>query len=123
MNAGFVLTLTWLGCQACGREARWAALRLCLLLARLKQFRSAHLDRFAPGLVRLGVTFRKRSVSIMWKQIRRCVKRCSIGLTGGGAILFQAQGCNLDPDIALRAGISAGSDLAIFLLQNLAASV
>lgn len=59
----------------------------------------------------------------MWKQIGRCVKWCSLGLTGSGAILFQAQGCNLDPDIALRAGISAGSDIAIFLLQNLAAGV
>ena len=38
-----------------------------------------------------------------------------------GACVFQ--GCAIDPDIRLRAGISFGSDLAIFLLQNLAASV
>jgi len=33
------------------------------------------------------------------------------------------QGCAIDPDIGLRAAISFGSDTAIFLLQNLAASI
>lgn len=46
-----------------------------------------------------------------------------LGLLSGGAVLWQAAGCTVDPDIFLRATISAGSDLAIFLLENLAASL
>ena len=38
-----------------------------------------------------------------------------------GACVFQ--GCVVDPDIALRAGMSLGSDIAIFMLQNLSASL
>ena len=38
----------------------------------------------------------------------------------GGCLL---QGCTIDPDVQLRAFISAASDFSIFLLQNLAASV
>jgi hypothetical protein len=42
-----------------------------------------------------------------------------------GGCLFQ--GCaiipGLDPDLALRAGLTFGSDLAIFLLENLAAGL
>jgi hypothetical protein len=38
----------------------------------------------------------------------------------GGCLL---QGCTIDPDILLRASISAASDLSIFLLQNLAVSI
>ena len=33
------------------------------------------------------------------------------------------QGCVVDPDIGLRAIVSLGSDVAIFLLQNLAVSI
>lgn len=40
---------------------------------------------------------------------------------GAGGFLFQ--GCIADPDIFLRAGLSAGSDLAIFLLENLAVAI
>lgn len=42
--------------------------------------------------------------------------------TGIGLYLFQS-GCAIDPDIILRAGISASSDLAIFLLENLSTSI
>ena len=40
-----------------------------------------------------------------------------------GAVMFQAAGCTVDPDIILRAGISTGADFAIFLLENLAAGI
>lgn len=33
--------------------------------------------------------------------------------------LLQAGNCSVDPDILLRAGLSAGTDTAIFLLENL----
>ena len=33
------------------------------------------------------------------------------------------QGCGVDTDILLRAGLSFGSDAAIFLLENLVASL
>lgn len=33
------------------------------------------------------------------------------------------QGCVIDPDIQLRSLVSLGSDVAIFLLQNLAVSI
>ncbi|UCE62344.1 MAG: hypothetical protein JSU63_11645 [Phycisphaerales bacterium] len=44
-------------------------------------------------------------------------------LVGAGTGVFQLAGCSVDPDIILRAGLSAGSDLAIFLLENLANSL
>ncbi len=33
------------------------------------------------------------------------------------------QGCAIDPDIQLRAAVSLGSDIAIFLLDNLAVAI
>jgi hypothetical protein len=59
---------------------------------------------------------------IMQRRIERWLKWCLAG-TGAGVVLFQVQGCTLDPDIYLRAGVSLGSDVAIFLLENLAASL
>jgi len=41
---------------------------------------------------------------------------------GAGFGVLAVQGCGLDPDIQLRAALSAGADLAIFLLENLTAS-
>jgi hypothetical protein len=58
----------------------------------------------------------------MQKRFERWLKWC-LTSTGAGAILFQAQGCTIDPDIFLRALISVGSDTAIFLLENLSASI
>ena len=58
----------------------------------------------------------------MQKRIERWLRWCLAG-TGAGAVLFQAQGCSIDPDIWLRAVISVGSDTAIFLLENLSASL
>lgn len=52
------------------------------------------------------------------KKMRAC-----LGLLASGTLLWQAAGCMVDPDIFLRAGISAGSDLAVFLLDNLVASI
>ncbi len=40
-----------------------------------------------------------------------------------GGFLGQMSGCLLDPDILLRAGLSVGSDLTVFLLENLFASI
>ena len=62
----------------------------------------------------------------MRRQIKRLLKWWYVA--GAGIGVFQAQGClfdpnMLDPDITLRAGLSAGSDLAIFLLENLANSL
>lgn len=51
-----------------------------------------------------------------WKAITRwCVACVGFGV-------FAVQGCSVDPDIQLRAALAAGSDLAIFLLQNVANS-
>lgn len=47
---------------------------------------------------------------------RRRWLHLAIALTG---IVF-LQGCTVDPDLWLRAAVSAGSDTAIFLLENLA---
>lgn len=52
---------------------------------------------------------------------RRVLRWLSLG--SAGALVFQAAGCMIDPDIVLRAGISASADLAIFLLENLAAGL
>lgn len=52
---------------------------------------------------------------------RRFLRWLSLG--SAGAVVFQAAGCMVDPDIVLRAGISASADLAIFLLENLAAGL
>lgn len=49
--------------------------------------------------------------------------RSFLSAVASGAVLWQAAGCVVDPDIILRAGISAGSDIAVFLLENLAASL
>lgn len=46
-----------------------------------------------------------------------------LAVLASGAVLWQTAGCMVDPDIILRAGISAGSDIAVFLLENLAASI
>ncbi|MCH7807625.1 MAG: hypothetical protein IIB60_00245 [Planctomycetes bacterium] len=56
----------------------------------------------------------------MRTRIQRWIKRLGLAGAGAGALLFQAQGCSLDPDLALRAAVSVGSDVAIFLLENLA---
>ncbi len=40
-----------------------------------------------------------------------------------GLFLAQVGGCTVDPDILLRAGLSFASDLTIFLLDNLVASL
>ncbi len=40
------------------------------------------------------------------------------GLVAVGAVLLQTQ-CAVDPDLTLRTGVSLGTDLAIFLLENL----
>ena len=58
----------------------------------------------------------------MRKRVERWLKWCLAG-TGTGVLLLQAQGCVVDPDIFLRAGITFGSDVAVFLLQNLTASL
>jgi len=39
-----------------------------------------------------------------------------------GAVLLQTQ-CSVDPDLALRTGVSLGTDAAIFLLENLVRGV
>ena len=57
----------------------------------------------------------------MQKQIQRLLRWWYVA--GAGAGLLAVQGCNIDPDIKLRAALSAGSDLAIFLLENLAHSL
>jgi len=44
-------------------------------------------------------------------------------LVGSGGLLLQASGCGIDPDIVLRSVISFGSDAAIFVLENLFASL
>jgi hypothetical protein len=60
---------------------------------------------------------------VMQRRIERWLKWWCLAGTGTGVALFQAQGCSVDPDIWLRAGITFGSDAAIFLLENLAASL
>ena len=40
-------------------------------------------------------------------------------MVGGGWCLLQMGSCTVDPDIILRAGLAAGSDFSIFLLENL----
>ena len=59
----------------------------------------------------------------MRTRIQRWVRWLALAGVGGGALMFQAQGCSLDPDIALRAAVSVGSDMAIFLLENLAVGI
>ncbi|MCH7704417.1 MAG: hypothetical protein IIB61_04830 [Planctomycetes bacterium] len=46
-------------------------------------------------------------------------------LMAGGCLagVCMMQGCGVDTDILLRAGLSFGSDAAIFLLENLVASL
>ncbi len=44
-------------------------------------------------------------------------------LVGSGGVMLQAAGCGIDPDIVLRSALSFGSDAAIFLLENLFASL
>jgi len=39
-----------------------------------------------------------------------------------GVVLLQTQ-CAIDPDLALRTGVSLGTDAAIFLLENLVRGV
>jgi len=56
----------------------------------------------------------------MHQWLSRVLRWC--GFTGAGLVVYQAGGCSLDPDILLRAGLTAGSDLAIFLLENLTSS-
>lgn len=46
-----------------------------------------------------------------------------LGWLIAGGVLSQMNGCALDPDILLRAGLSVGSDLTVFLLENLFASI
>ena len=54
------------------------------------------------------------------KRIKRWLMWCGVGVS----VLVQFQGCVFqDPDIALRAGITLGTDTAIFLLENLAAGL
>ena len=57
----------------------------------------------------------------MQKRIRRVLKWYSV--IGAGAGLYAVQGCVVDPDIILRAGLTASSNLMIFLLENLSASI
>lgn len=53
----------------------------------------------------------------MQRQIRRLFRWWYV--TGAGVGLLAVQSCTVDPDIQLRAALSAGSDLAIFLMENL----
>lgn len=55
----------------------------------------------------------------------RTTKVCLSFLVAAACLWF-VSGCTIagiDPDIGLQASLSAGSDLAIFLLQNAAASL
>jgi len=52
----------------------------------------------------------------------KTLKKMQVVLGLGGLILFQAGGCMIDPDIALRAGLTFASDLTIFLIDNLIVS-
>jgi hypothetical protein len=52
--------------------------------------------------------------------ILRKLKKLVIVTCTTGACLLQFAGCGVDPDIPLRASIFAGSELAIFLLENAA---
>lgn len=52
----------------------------------------------------------------------RTTKACISFLIAAAGLWF-VPGCTIDPDIGLQASLSAGSDLAIFLLQNAAASL
>ncbi|MFQ5590707.1 MAG: hypothetical protein ACE5HE_06075 [Phycisphaerae bacterium] len=57
----------------------------------------------------------------MQNRFRRLVRW--VYLIGGGTCVFQAAGCIVDPDVQLRAALSAASDISIFLLENLVASL
>jgi len=57
----------------------------------------------------------------MQRPVQRLLKLWFVA--GAGLAVFQATGCTLDPDIQLRAALSAGADLAIFLLDNLVAAI
>ncbi len=57
----------------------------------------------------------------MQEQFKKAVRWAY--LAGAGMGVFQLAGCSVDPDVLLRAGLSAGSDFAIFLLENLANSL
>lgn len=46
-----------------------------------------------------------------------------VGVMLSGGLLFQMEGCVVDPDILLRAGLSVATDLSVFLLENLAATL
>ncbi len=58
----------------------------------------------------------------MMTQLARPARWMRLAGMGIGAYLLQT-GCALDPDIALRAGITASTDLAVFLLENLVAGI
>ena len=55
----------------------------------------------------------------MQKRFRRILQWACLS----GACLAQFEGCAIDPDIPFRAALTFGSDLAIFLLDNLVASL
>lgn len=51
--------------------------------------------------------------------MKRYFRRLLTWVCLSGACLAQVDGCMLDPDIPFRAALTFGSDLTIFLLDNL----
>lgn len=65
-----------------------------------------------------GLTFLKRRIQRMHKRLQKLL----IGWCLLGACVMQ--GCIFnDPDVGLRASLALGSDVAIFLLENLTAGL
>jgi len=54
--------------------------------------------------------------------MRKLIERLTWGCLTG-ACLLQAGSCTIDPDIPFRALLTFGSDVAIFLLDNLIVSL
>lgn len=55
----------------------------------------------------------------MKKRLQRIVQWACLS----GACLAQIEGCAIDPDIPFRAAMTFGSDMTIFLLDNLFAAL
>ena len=65
-----------------------------------------------------GLTLLKRRIQRMHKRLRKLlIGSCLLGTCVMQGCLFT------DPDVGLRASLAFGSDLAIFLLENLAAGL
>lgn len=56
----------------------------------------------------------KRTGTSIVDRVVRCAAVCILG----GGLVFQGCAAQIDPDLVVRGGISLGSDLLVFLIEN-----